>query len=164
MVHSFTEQLWSLMLRALALMVCSSANYWIGMVSDLAAALAFLAFGLNKVGTPFRRPWLRLRSTVFRSGVVLAHSGSQRRRRRRFPAKISNRWFYRASFRCGDCSVATTLRLSSSCLRPLCFRLVRALGGGTAVHVERDGYDGADHAADVHAGAKQVLRQNRGMR
>jgi sterol desaturase/sphingolipid hydroxylase (fatty acid hydroxylase superfamily) len=43
-----------ILLGALDRMVCSSANYWVGMLSDLAAALAFLALGLNR----FSGPWL----------------------------------------------------------------------------------------------------------
>jgi hypothetical protein len=37
-----------ILLGALDRMVYSSANYWVVMVSDLAAALAFLALGLNR--------------------------------------------------------------------------------------------------------------------
>ena len=39
---------------ALDRMVYSSANYWVAMVSDLAAALAFLVLGLNR----FSGPWV----------------------------------------------------------------------------------------------------------
>jgi hypothetical protein len=49
------------MLRALARIVCISANYLIGMLTDLAAALAFLALGLNR----FSGPW------VVAGGVVI---------------------------------------------------------------------------------------------
>ena len=38
----------SILLGALDRMVSSSANYWVVMLSDLAAALAFLAFGLHR--------------------------------------------------------------------------------------------------------------------
>ena len=81
-----------------------------------------------------------------------------------FQPKSATGGFTEHRFDAGTAVWVTIPRLSSSCSRPLCFRLVRALRGGTAVHVERDGYDGADHAADVHAGAKQVPRQNRGIR
>ena len=37
-----------MLLGALDRMVYSSANYWVVMLSDLAAALAFLALGLNR--------------------------------------------------------------------------------------------------------------------
>ncbi len=43
-----------ILLSALDRMVYSSANYWVVMLSDLAAALAFLALGLNR----FSGPWL----------------------------------------------------------------------------------------------------------
>ena len=42
------------LIGALDRIVCSSANYWAAMLSDLAAALAFLAFGLNR----FSGPWV----------------------------------------------------------------------------------------------------------
>jgi sterol desaturase/sphingolipid hydroxylase (fatty acid hydroxylase superfamily) len=38
---------------ALDRIVCSSANYWVTVLSDLAAALAFLALGLNWFSGPF---------------------------------------------------------------------------------------------------------------
>ena len=47
---------------ALDRIVCSSANYWAAMLSDLAAAVAFLALGLNR----FSGPW------VVAGGVVIA--------------------------------------------------------------------------------------------
>ena len=47
---------------ALDRIVSSSANYWAAMLSDLAAALAFLALGLNR----FSGPW------VVAGGVVIA--------------------------------------------------------------------------------------------
>ena len=47
---------------ALDRIVCSSANYWAAMLSDLAAALAFLALGLHR----FSGPW------VVAGGVVIA--------------------------------------------------------------------------------------------
>ena len=50
-----------ILLRALDRMVRSSANYWVGMFNDLAAALAFLALGLNR----FSAPW------VVAGGVVI---------------------------------------------------------------------------------------------
>jgi sterol desaturase/sphingolipid hydroxylase (fatty acid hydroxylase superfamily) len=37
-----------ILLGALDRMVCSAVNYWVVMLSDLAAALAFLALGLNR--------------------------------------------------------------------------------------------------------------------
>ena len=43
-----------ILLGALDRMVYSSANYWVVMLSDLAAALAFLALGLER----FSGPWL----------------------------------------------------------------------------------------------------------
>ena len=51
-----------LLLGALDRIVYSSANYWVAMLSDLAAALAFLALGLNRFAGPF----------VVASGVVIA--------------------------------------------------------------------------------------------
>jgi hypothetical protein len=43
-----------IVLGALDRMVYSCANYWVVMLSDLAAALAFLALGLNR----FSGPWV----------------------------------------------------------------------------------------------------------
>lgn len=43
-----------ILVGALDRIVCSSANYWVAMLSDLAAALAFLALGLNR----FSGPWV----------------------------------------------------------------------------------------------------------
>jgi hypothetical protein len=43
-----------ILLGTLDRMVYSSANYWVVMLSDLAAALAFLALGLNR----FSGPWV----------------------------------------------------------------------------------------------------------
>ena len=40
-------------LGAVGRIVYSSANYWVAMLSDLAAALAFLALGLNRFSGPF---------------------------------------------------------------------------------------------------------------
>ena len=40
------------LLRAVDRVVYSSANYWVGMVGDLTAALAFLAFGLDRFPGP----------------------------------------------------------------------------------------------------------------
>ena len=37
-----------ILVGALDRIVCSSANYWAAMLCDLAAALAFLALGLNR--------------------------------------------------------------------------------------------------------------------
>jgi hypothetical protein len=51
-----------ILVGALDRIVCSSANYWVVMLSDLAAALAFLALGLNR----FSGPW------VVAGGVVIA--------------------------------------------------------------------------------------------
>jgi hypothetical protein len=56
-----TTQSGSILLGALDRMVYSAANYWVGMLSDLAAALAFLALGLHR----FSGPW------VLAGGVVL---------------------------------------------------------------------------------------------
>ena len=50
-----------ILLGALDRMVSSSANYWVAMLSDLAAALAFLALGLHR----FSGPW------VVAGGVVI---------------------------------------------------------------------------------------------
>ena len=50
-----------ILLGALDRIVYSSANYWVAMLSDLAAALAFLALGLNR----FSGPW------VVAGGVVI---------------------------------------------------------------------------------------------
>ena len=52
---------------ALDRIVYSSANYWAAMLSDLAAALAFLALGLHR----FSSPW------VGAGGVVIAGSCPQ---------------------------------------------------------------------------------------
>ena len=43
-----TTQSGRILLGALDRMVSSRANYWVGMLSDVAAALAFLALGLNR--------------------------------------------------------------------------------------------------------------------
>ena len=43
-----------ILLGALDRMVYSAANYWVGIFSDLAAALAFLTIGLNR----FSGPWV----------------------------------------------------------------------------------------------------------
>src|SRR5579864_5100610 len=51
-----------MLVRSLDRIVCSSANYWTAMFSDLAAALGFLALGLRR----FSGPW------VVASGVVIA--------------------------------------------------------------------------------------------
>jgi sterol desaturase/sphingolipid hydroxylase (fatty acid hydroxylase superfamily) len=51
-----------ILVGALDRIVSSSANYWAAMLSDLAAALAFLALGLNR----FSGPW------VVAGGVVIA--------------------------------------------------------------------------------------------
>ena len=51
-----------ILVGALDRIVCSSANYWAAMLCDLAAALAFLALGLNR----FSGPW------VVAGGVVIA--------------------------------------------------------------------------------------------
>src|SRR2546425_11850437 len=57
-----------ILLGALDRMVYSSANYWAAMLSDLAAALAFLAFGLNR----FSGPWV-----VAGGGVVAGFMSSR---------------------------------------------------------------------------------------
>jgi sterol desaturase/sphingolipid hydroxylase (fatty acid hydroxylase superfamily) len=44
----------SILVGALDRIVCSAANYWAAMLSDLAAALVFLALGLNR----FSGPWV----------------------------------------------------------------------------------------------------------
>ncbi len=41
-----------ILLGAFDRIVYSSANYWVAMLSDLAAALAFLVFGLNRFFGP----------------------------------------------------------------------------------------------------------------
>ena len=51
-----------MLVGALDRIVYSSANYWVAMLSDLAAALTFLALGLNR----FSGPW------VVAGGVVIA--------------------------------------------------------------------------------------------
>ena len=51
-----------ILLGALDRIVYSSANYWVAMLSDLAAALAFLALGLNRFAGP----------SVVASGVIIA--------------------------------------------------------------------------------------------
>jgi sterol desaturase/sphingolipid hydroxylase (fatty acid hydroxylase superfamily) len=51
-----------ILVGALDRIVCSSANYWAALLSDLAATLAFLALGLNR----FSGPW------VVAGGVVIA--------------------------------------------------------------------------------------------
>jgi sterol desaturase/sphingolipid hydroxylase (fatty acid hydroxylase superfamily) len=57
-----TTQSGRILVGALDRIVYSSANYWAAMLSDLAAALAFLALGLNR----FSGPW------VVAGGVVIA--------------------------------------------------------------------------------------------
>ena len=51
-----------ILVGALDRIVCNSANYWAAMLCDLAAALAFLALGLNR----FSGSW------VVAGGVVIA--------------------------------------------------------------------------------------------
>jgi hypothetical protein len=57
-----TTQSGRILVGALDRIVYSSANYWAAMLSDLAAALAFLVIGLNR----FSGPW------VVAGGIVIA--------------------------------------------------------------------------------------------
>jgi hypothetical protein len=50
-----------ILVGALDRIVCSSADYWVGMLSDLAPALAFLALGLNR----FSGGWVVAGSVAF---------------------------------------------------------------------------------------------------